>query len=489
MQLFFTNRAGLSETATMFGHALPPRHEPSTATIVPDRMPFFLAGDGTYEHQVNRFLRDLPASGCQSPDTWEAYAYDIRSLQSFLDRARDGRSCLDATFDDLRAFRAQRLEGSPKEVAPSTWNRAVAALEKFFDYFVVRGELARPPFKYTTHVGRSHWQGMRGRNTLLAAVHDDDEVKCISWAEYQIFRNVGLRGLLPDQRTPDPSFEGRSGERNAMVADLLVCTGARVTEGTSFLCRELRCVGLPATGSTQARIVDAVAKRGHGRTIHVPNRVLGAIGRYVARDRAHAVAGAIAEGRYASGQGWVDAAEASGTSVRVTLDGADQVRKYEDLTPAFRRRLLVDGARGVQREPAALFLTYEGLPLTPDAVRAAFSRACARCERLGVPMRASPHTLRHTYAVHMLSALVKASFRRVEEGRALGVPGDDHLLSELTADPVNTLRRLLGHRSVTTTYKYLTYIEQTQRFVAEAFDELDQMSALAERLGRGEDSA
>lgn len=45
---------------------------------VPDRMPFLISDDGYISvRKFNDFFRDLPLSGCSSPETWWAYGLDV----------------------------------------------------------------------------------------------------------------------------------------------------------------------------------------------------------------------------------------------------------------------------------------------------------------------------------------------------------------------------------------------------------------------------
>ena len=62
--------------------------------LVPERMPVLVDDDLLFEDgpgaprpvvAVNRWLRELPASGAPSPATWEAYARAVREWMEFLD--------------------------------------------------------------------------------------------------------------------------------------------------------------------------------------------------------------------------------------------------------------------------------------------------------------------------------------------------------------------------------------------------------------------
>ncbi len=92
--------------------------------------------------------------------------------------------------------------------------------------------------------------------------------------------------------------------------------------------------------------------------------------------------------------------------------------------------------------------TRPGQHLTPDAVEEACLQARRRC---GIPKPVTPHMLRHCFAVHLL------------EG------GTD----------VRTIQLLLGHRSLTTTARYLRIATSTVCATRSPFDLLPPSSAPA----------
>jgi len=81
--------------------------------------------------------------------------------------------------------------------------------------------------------------------------------------------------------------------------------------------------------------------------------------------------------------------------------------EWIDLDPDERSRLLHVGQDGQPLGPLALWLSEQGLPMAPRTWESAFERASERCRRLGLDIDASPHTMRHTYAVHLLTELVR----------------------------------------------------------------------------------
>jgi integrase len=58
-----------------------------------------------------------------------------------------------------------------------------------------------------------------------------------------------------------------------------------------------------------------------------------------------------------------------------------------------------------------LWLTEGGLPMPMAAWEAVFMRASARCRRFGLDIDVTPHMLRHTFAVHMLTLRCASRWR------------------------------------------------------------------------------
>lgn len=428
---------------------------------VPADMPFFLDTDGSYPRLLNQFLRDLPVMGCPASNTWRAYALDLQGFLAHLAETGCPRGLLDVEFDDLRSYRDRRRNGTPASVSATTWNRCLAALQKFFDWAVNRGHLERTPFRYRRGVSR--FGGFARINTLHETEPGGDEVKCVSHAEYRLFRSVGLRGTTLDGLTPDPSFSGRNVQRNVAIADLLLSTGMRVIEGVSILRSELPATprGVAASGAHRFRVASHTAKRMRSRTVLIPSRQLSALAKYADEDRANTVVVNAERGAYEPGRDWRLMRHCQGRKIRLLDAPGNRPEALDRMTPRLRRSLLVADDLGRPIEPAALFLNEEGRPVTDEAVRATFARASQRCAALlGEDFDVSPHTLRHTFAVHMLSVLLREHMR-VRDLATLRQRRDEvgiDRFRELAINPLRILMTLLGHKSVETTYGYLTHI-------------------------------
>jgi len=158
-QLFFTDLSALFRSATVDGVT----HQLSAAQIAAagniglvDGMPFILGPDGTYDHQLNRFLRACPTMGVRSMNSLRAYARDIVVWMRFLKERREGKSLWAADRDDIAAFHeARRLFEPPYRVSAASWNRMIAALDKLYRRAIGEKILAATPITYNTAASAS----------------------------------------------------------------------------------------------------------------------------------------------------------------------------------------------------------------------------------------------------------------------------------------------------------------------------------------------
>ncbi|WP_247784745.1 tyrosine-type recombinase/integrase [Bradyrhizobium sp. 170] len=402
-----------------------------------DGMPFILMDDGSYDLHLNRFFRACPGMGARSPNTWRSYARDILVWARFLSERRGGKTVWQADRHDVLAFHRWAVE---------------------------EGIIATSPFSYGVTLRRAV-----GTRAMLAVttnrareraprLHD---MRYVDLGRYLLFRDVGLRGRLPDG-TDDPTWRGRNGERNALFAELLVTTGLRLTEGGSLLLADLPRATEAGSRSVVFDLPGAVAKGGRPRRVRIPRRVLALINDYIDLERAVSSARsepAVTNPLWLAPEGGKIVAAAG---KRVRLDR---------LTPGERRRVLI-GTPG-KAQHALLWLTEGGRPLPAATWEAAFRRACARCHRFGIDVNVSPHTLRHTFAVNMLSMLIR------EQIGAVFDPQDRHgaAYRRILGDPLQKLQHLLGHASVTSTYIYLDSLAEAQELVDTAADRWAQDTA------------
>jgi site-specific recombinase XerD len=442
-----------------------------------DGIPFILNADGSCDHELNRFFRECPSMGLRSPNSLRSYARDLVTWMRFLADVR-GKSVWQADGQDVIAYHRARRQGpSPNRIAAVSWNRSIAALEKFYGWAKQEGLVTVPPFSYRQGLYRAHGaahilSGPVNRAYEPAARQQD--MRFVALDRFLLFRDVGLRGRLPDG-SEDHNWRGRNGERNALFAELLVTTGLRLTEASAWLTMELpRLETFTGTGlrSIPYLLPSAIAKGSKGREIRLPLRILRQLTDYTGLERANAVERFIARTPWQRG---ANTLRMMGHDRGIAfLTGDDDVWnrvRIDQLTPADRFRLVHCTAEGVLVEPAVLWLTETGSPVTQNDWEAVFRRASQRCRELDIDIEVTPHTLRHTFAVHMLSRLIQAQIGTVIKNRS---SAEQHgaAYQRMIGDPLQKLQHLLGHASIASTYVYLDSLEECRELVDTAANAL-----------------
>ena len=121
---------------------------------------------------------------------------------------------------------------------------------------------------------------------------------------------------------------------------------------------------------------------------------------------------------------------------------------------------------------SAMWLNQSGEQMGEFGWEAVFRRAS---ELSGV--EATPHTLRHTFAVYMLAGLLRiamASADRVrDEVRHATEGGRTDVYAAIFGDPLRKLQRLLGHKHYETTFIYLEVLGADDRVIDEALSIFD----------------
>lgn len=427
-----------------------------------------------YDANLDRFLADLPLNGVRSQHSLRSYAYDLLVWVRFLDEARS-KTVWQATRDDVDAFhRARRQDDAANRISASSWNRAVAALDKLYRWAVEDGIIAQSPFTY-----RDVWRRMpsgRGRtitvtrNQAYERAAKRSDVKFITIEDYRRFRDVGLQGLAVDGGER-PGTRDRNGSRNALFADLLITTGLRLEEASSLLAVEIEEAIRATAGADKQvafRLPAALTKGDKGRTIRVPAALLARLRSYLEVERANAVAKFQGRGGRQRLRGAIEVTTNGSTIEVSSKDGKHMPLRLDTVTPDERRRLVLCDADGKAVQPAALWLSEIGLPVAPNSWEAVFARASRRCQDAGLAFDVSPHQLRHSFAVHMLALLIRQRFGEVSKDDDLSGTAYRRLLG----DPLQQVQRLLGHSSLATTYIYLDHLAGCQDTVDTAVQEL-----------------
>ena len=412
-----------------------------------DGMPFFLDRGGSYMHELNRFFRACPTMGVRSRHSLRAYAHDILIWMRFLEERRGTKQLWRADHNDVIAFHhARRLSDAPFRISASSWNRAIAALDKLYRWAFEEGLIASSPFRYDLSFRHGHGRQtpkvVEGNRARERAVRPHN-MQFVDMGRYLAFRDIGLRGRLPDG-SEDPAWRGRNGERNVVFAELLVSTGMRLGEAGSLIIDEL-----PGLTSDSQRILPfdlpgVITKGERPRRIRLPRRVLKLIADYCDIERQIALATVplvlSSDGR--------NAVDGSGRRIALTR-----------LRPQDRQRLL-RSPNGMP-EHASLWLTERGQPVSSGTWEVAFRRASQRCQAFGLDITVTPHMLRHTFAVNMLSMLIREQVGRIFN------PTDAHgaAYRQMLGDPLRHLQHLLGHANITSTYIYLDSLAEAQELV------------------------
>lgn len=443
-----------------------------------DGRPFILGPDGSYDRDLNRFLRDLESWGVRAENSRIAYSTDLMLYCRFLHESRGGRSIWDTDGADLRAYKSVRLHGDgPGKVSAATWNRSIAALDKWVQWSLYEELLSAAPFRYVDKTVVSPQGPKRVRvNADAEPEVPRQPIRFLSHEDFMLWRDVGLRGLLPDG-APDAKWRGRNGERNALFADLLVCTGMRLDEAASLLTTELPPVnGRRLIGDIT--VSAAVAKRDRARTVYVRPRVTRDLHHYVGMERDELVQRRRVRGTYEAVAERMPVRRASRHAL-VVENGTSW--SYSRIGAADRARLIQVDGRGSALGPLSLWLGENGMPLRRNTWQSVFQRANERCAAFGLDFDVHPHTLRHTFAVHMLGLLLRQTVR------ALGMREDRRFTHAevkrlLIGNPLRKLQLLLGHRHEATVYMYLDVLDEAQEIVLTALSEWDEQAAAFERI-------
>ena len=460
----------------------------SMAAVVLDRagvrdgQPFMLGPDGSYDLELNRFLRELSSWGVRADNSIAAYARDVMLFCRFLHTSRGGKSIWECDSEDLRAYKSLRLHTpGDSQVSVGTWRRSVAALDKWVTWSMHQGLLEAAPFRYVDKTVLTP-QGMK-RVQVNALQEPDGQagpIRFVPFEDYLLWRNVGLRGELPDGRV-DPSWRGRHGERNAVFADLLIFTGVRLGEGASLLLPEIPPVSAATDGRALGgvHLSPAVTKRNKARTVFVNRRTLAGVHRYIDIERDALVTRCAASGLYGPGKSTLLVRQAGRSGV--TLAGGRSQWSYSKIDIRSRRDLMAVSDDGELRGPLWLWLGGDGRPLECSTWQSAFHRANQRCAGFDLDLTISPHTLRHCFAVHMLGLLLRQTVR------ALGMQADRRFTHAqvkrlLIGNPMRKLQLLLGHAHEETVYIYLDVLDEAQEIVASALAEWDAQAALLDTV-------
>lgn len=433
------------------------------ATGLDAYVPTILWGGETYSADIDRFLLALPLEGVRSPRSLRSYGYDLVLWVRFLFVVRR-RTVLEASPDDIAAFHRVRRRGPVDErVSPATWNRSVSVLLRFYRWAQEQKLIQVNPI--TTRISRAIRGPRAGSPVRVLAmergVGRTQEVRYLRIEEYLRFVTAGIRS----QAGPGQRGGCRNSLRNALFADFLVSTGLRLQEASGILRHELPL----HFGQTQDKqlwftVPAGVAKGGVERRIFAPRNIVNSIRRYIEIERPRQVAHwqtQFERGKIDTSRALFVHAQPEGDRLRL-VNGASF--RSGELDAFERERLVLCDARGKPMEPAGIWLSERGGPVSSNAWEKVFVRASASAfpDRPAI----TPHQLRHTYAVHVLAMLLQLQRGDLMLQR-IGLRGDF-----LLGDPLRTVQRLLGHASIETTFIYTDLAERDFGTIDLAAEEL-----------------
>lgn len=421
---------------------------------------------------VNRWLRELPASGVPSPNSWAVYARAVKEWAEFL--AEHGVGLFDSRErlkSGLSRYAEHRAAGPIRaRFAATTWSQHVSILSLFYRWALDEGYAQAEPFTYRSAralfagTGREVRVNLAVRRTAKSHV----TIKYLEPDFTDLFRK-GLRGLAPDG-TADTGFSGREMTRNAAVGDLALATGLRLSEFTHLLAWEIPPLPPTPTAIPIPFPVPAGITKGRKfRTTWISYDALAGLHDYQLLDREAATDGS----NWRPPRRWGEpllVTEPDGRGGRI--NGVR--RSWESLTPPERRRLVApDGGS------CLVAVRGDGGPFTAWAT--VFERTADRIRARFEPRfpHVHPHRLRHSFSMQTLEYLVTGYYRQAAK-LVRDTDADAALVFYLTkADPLLVLRDLLGHSTVLTTEKYLKRLD-TSRIYRQAYDTAGAAAGLVE---------
>ena len=412
-----------------------------------------------YFHRVNQLEEPL--------NTQINRARALARHLNFLHKARGGRGWRDATEDDHRAFHFwRRQHAAGPLVEGSTWSQEVSLVNQFYGWAKGQGFVSAIPIpqraarSLPAHAKNPPPKpGSAELATAPATLAHDGPGEQFEWLpapSFRRWRDVGVRGYTADG-LPRPRFRGRWVSRNTVYVDKMVRTGMRISEQSLLTVVEMSLADRRA-GYGRFWLPEAIAKGGSARWIYVPGGVRRDLREYAEFDRSLVVQEAQADGRYAKIRRPLVIADPEQPHLAVRTSGATRGEKVDirKLKAAERYRLLMDTEAGL--EPAMFWLGESGMPIAVSTWKDLFTDANQRCEEAGIPERAHAHLLRHTFAVITLEQLQRGHIK------ALGELNEDQRLhyTRIFGDPLDWVRRRLGHISQVTTVKYLHALQELE---------------------------
>jgi integrase len=153
------------------------------------------------------------------------YTYDALDLTEFLENELDPPvDLLSVIEEDLVAYREDCTEHRASPDAPATWKRRRAMINGFYGWAEDQRLIEKRPY----------FRRRNGRDVLSWGATTQLDVCHLTWRQWNFFKQIGLRGYLPNGRV-DRTFRGRSPLRNSAAPELAITTGMRLQEFSCLL--------------------------------------------------------------------------------------------------------------------------------------------------------------------------------------------------------------------------------------------------------------
>jgi integrase/recombinase XerD len=297
------------------------------------------------------FLAYLELERGLARNTLEAYRSDLLQLGQFLHARRVPVG--DARHEDLAAFLTQLAEG-PAPVAAATLGRKLACLRSFYRHLRREGTVAHDP--------TAELDGPRKTQRLPRVLSRDEVAR-----------------LLRQPRGSEPAAL-----RDRALLEVMYACGLRISEAAGL---ELADVDL------DERVLLARGKGSKERLVPIGREAVGALRAYCRSGRPLLLAtGAARASAGAAGHARANASSDRGVPPRRT---PDRPRPPAGSTLGSPPQELI-GAGGAR----VLFLNRRGTGLTRQGL---YKIIHGHARRAGLEQKMSPHTLRHTFATHLLT--------------------------------------------------------------------------------------
>ncbi len=292
-------------------------------------------------HLTLDFLAYLELERGLSRNTLEAYASDLSQLREFL--APRGLGLLQAGHGELAAFLAGLAAGSETRppVAPATLQRKVACLRSFYRHLRREELLAHDP--------TADLRGPRPTQRLPAVLSREE-----------------VAALLAQPRGEEPLAL-----RDRALLEVMYACGLRASEAIGL---QLGDIDLDE-GMLRAR-----GKGSKERLIPIGRHAVRALRAWCERGRPAVLAAAAG---------------------RSSASRSSSARRSSPAEPAAARgRAAGVATHTAEAVQSALFLNRRGLALTRQGL---YKIVQGHARRAGLHERMSPHTLRHSFATHLLA--------------------------------------------------------------------------------------